>query len=66
MTVIGYKVCDLYEKLGLIKVGMPADLIAVNGNPLPDIDTLRNVRFVIKDGVFFKKRWRDDTRAVLP
>ncbi len=54
MTVNGYKVCDLYEKRGLIKVGMPADLIAVRGNPLQDLDTLRDVRYVMKDGVFFK------------
>ena len=55
MTVNGYKVCDLYEKRGLIKAGLPADLIAVRGNPLQDIDTLRDVRFVMKDGMFFKK-----------
>ncbi len=55
MTVNGYKVCDLYEKRGLIKVGFPADLIAVRGNPLADIDTLRDMRFVMKDGMVFKK-----------
>jgi imidazolonepropionase-like amidohydrolase len=55
MTVNGYQVCDQYEKRGLIKVGLPADLIALKGNPLEDIDTLRDVRFVMKDGVFFKK-----------
>jgi imidazolonepropionase-like amidohydrolase len=55
MTVNGYKVCDLYEKRGPIKVGYPADLIAVKGNPLQEIDTLRDVRYVMKDGVFFKK-----------
>ncbi len=55
MTVNGYKVCDLYEKRGLIKAGFPADLIAVRRNPLQDIDTLRDVRFVMKDGMFFKK-----------
>jgi imidazolonepropionase-like amidohydrolase len=55
MTVNGYKVCDLYEKRGRIKVGMPADLIAVRGNPLQNLDTLRDVRFVMKDGIFLKE-----------
>lgn len=55
MTVNGYKVCELYDKRGLLKVGFPADLIALRGNPLQDIDTLRDVRFVMKDGIFFKK-----------
>jgi imidazolonepropionase-like amidohydrolase len=55
MTVNGYKVCELYDKRGLVKVGLPADLIAVRANPLQDIDTLRDVRFVMKDGILFKK-----------
>jgi imidazolonepropionase-like amidohydrolase len=55
MTVNGYQVCDMYDKRGPIKVGLPADLIAVRGNPLQDIDTLRDVRFVMKDGIVFKR-----------
>ncbi len=54
MTINGYQVTDIYEKRGPIKVGLPADLIAVRGNPLQDIDTLRDVRYVMKDGIFFK------------
>jgi hypothetical protein len=30
-------------------------MIAVRGNPLEDIDTLRNVQFVMKNGMVFKK-----------
>jgi imidazolonepropionase-like amidohydrolase len=54
MTVNGYRVCDLYDKRGPIKAGLPADLIAVRGNPLENIDALRDVPFVMKDGVVFK------------
>jgi imidazolonepropionase-like amidohydrolase len=55
MTTNGYKVCDIYEKRGPIKADLPADLIAVKGNPLEDIDSLRTVQFVMKDGVVFKR-----------
>src|SRR6516164_9757394 len=55
MTVNGYRVCEMYDKRGPIKPGLPADLIAVRENPLQNIDTLRDVRYVMKDGIFFKK-----------
>jgi imidazolonepropionase-like amidohydrolase len=55
MTVNGYKVCDIYDRRGPIKAGLPADLIAVPGNPLEDIDALRSVSFVMKDGLVFKR-----------
>jgi imidazolonepropionase-like amidohydrolase len=55
MTTNGYKVCDIDTKRGPIKPGFAADLIAVKGNPLEDIDTLKDVRFVLKDGMVFKR-----------
>jgi imidazolonepropionase-like amidohydrolase len=55
MTVNGYKVCDVYDKRGPLKNGFPADIIAVKGNPLEDIDALRSVVFVMKDGLVFKR-----------
>src|SRR5437763_6681588 len=55
MTVNGYKVCDIYDKRGPLKAGFPADMIAVKGNPLEDIDSLRTVVFVMKDGLVFKR-----------
>ena len=59
MTANGYRVCDLYDKRGPIKAGLPADLIAVTANPLDDIDALRDVRFVMKDGTVFKPSMPD-------
>lgn len=55
MTVNGYLVSDMYDKRGPIKAGMPADLIAVRANPLDNIDTLRDVSHVMKDGLLFKR-----------
>jgi imidazolonepropionase-like amidohydrolase len=51
----GYKASDIIKERGPIKQGMFADLIAVSGDPLVDIDALRNVQFVMKNGMVFKK-----------
>jgi imidazolonepropionase-like amidohydrolase len=55
MTVNGYRVCDIYDQRGPIKTGLPADLIATRGNPLENIDALKDVPFVMKDGLVFKR-----------
>ena len=55
MTINGYKSADIIKDRGPIKPGMFADMIAVSGDPLTDIDALRNVQFVMKNGMVFKK-----------
>lgn len=56
MTINGYKASDIIHERGPIKPGFFADLIAVVGDPLADIDTLRTgVQFVMKNGAVFKK-----------
>ena len=55
MTINGYKCSETYDERGPIAPGMAADMIAVTGNPLEDINTLRDVRFVMKDGTVFKR-----------
>jgi imidazolonepropionase-like amidohydrolase len=55
MTIGGFKVSETMSTRGPIRVGLIADLIAVNGNPLESIDALRDVRFVMKDGKVFKR-----------
>jgi imidazolonepropionase-like amidohydrolase len=55
MTTVGYRVSETETTRGPIKAGMWADLIAVPGNPLQSIDALRDVRFVLKNGMVFKR-----------
>ena len=55
MTINGYRVSETETVRGPVKVGLAADLIAVEGNPLESIDALRRVSFVMKDGMVFKR-----------
>ncbi len=55
MTINGYKAADVIKERGPIKPGFFADIIAVPADPLTDIDALRDVRFVMKNGMVFKK-----------
>ena len=41
--------------IGVIAPGAFADIIAVQGDPLANIDALKNVNFVMKDGKVFKQ-----------
>jgi imidazolonepropionase-like amidohydrolase len=42
------------ETLGCLVPGAFADMVAVSGNPLEDIGTLQNVRFVMKNGTIYR------------
>ncbi len=42
------------DEAGRIAPGMPADLIAVSGDPLADVTELERVRFVMKGGVVYR------------
>jgi imidazolonepropionase-like amidohydrolase len=42
------------QEAGRITAGMPADLIAVGGDPLTDVTELERVRFVMRGGVVYR------------
>lgn len=46
---------DMQGELGVVAPGAYADIVAVPGDPLSNIDALKQVNFVMKDGVVFKQ-----------
>lgn len=54
-TSINAEMLDMGNKLGAVKPGHFADLIAVPGNPLEEIKNLRLVKWVMKNGVVVEK-----------
>jgi len=42
------------DNLGHLQKGFLADIIAVEGNPIREIGAIRNVKFVMKDGIIIK------------
>jgi imidazolonepropionase-like amidohydrolase len=54
-TVNGAILLGWQEKIGVLRPGHAADVVAVPGNPLEDITTLQKVSFVMKSGVIYRK-----------
>ncbi len=49
---------DRQGELGVVAPGAYADLVAVSGDPLKDVNELKHVKFVMKDGTVYKNEVR--------
>ena len=48
-------ILNMQDRIGTIEKGKWADLIAIEGDPLADFDSMNNVRMVMKGGSFIKR-----------
>lgn len=55
-TVTNAELLGMGDNLGQLKPGYIADIIAVDENPKDNVETLRNVSFVMKEGKVYKSR----------
>jgi imidazolonepropionase-like amidohydrolase len=53
-TLVNANVFGYADKIGSIKKGMLADIIAVQGDPSKTIKDIRNIVFVMKNGVIYR------------
>ncbi len=54
-TSINADVFGYGDKLGRIRKGLLADMIAVQGNPSIEVKAVRDVSFIMKDGRIYKQ-----------
>jgi imidazolonepropionase-like amidohydrolase len=54
-TSIAAEFLDESDRLGSLRAGRLADIVAVPGDPLTDIRVLESVDFVMKDGVVYRR-----------
>ncbi|MFK8054410.1 MAG: amidohydrolase family protein [Woeseiaceae bacterium] len=63
-TKTNAEILGQFKDIGSVEVGKLADLIVVDGNPLADIDTLRRIPVVIKDGAIWHNGSNQDPALV--
>jgi imidazolonepropionase-like amidohydrolase len=54
-TITNAGILGMSDRIGTLEAGKLADIVAVEGNPLSDINAMTRVRFVMKDGAVIKQ-----------
>jgi len=54
-TSVNGRVLKMENRIGQIRPGLFADIIAVPGNPLTDISAMNQVKFIMKDGKIYRQ-----------
>jgi imidazolonepropionase-like amidohydrolase len=54
-TSVNAKALHMDQQVGMLKPGMLADIIVVSGDPSIQISVIRQVKFVMKDGVVYRQ-----------
>jgi imidazolonepropionase-like amidohydrolase len=53
-TMTAAEMLGMQEQIGSVEAGKFADIVAVAGNPLEDVNVLQKAKFVMKDGMIYK------------
>lgn len=56
VTSVNARMLQMEDRLGFVKPGAFADLVAVTGDPTKDITVIRKVEFVMKGGTVYKSK----------